>query len=105
MIPGPALAEIEAAVRTLLQWAGDDPAREDPKALLSATFERLPSGQTGCGPEQNRTSLHRCYHLRQHSQPSEHPTHPNPGHHGNSCHSVRRSREYHGRWHPHLYLH
>jgi GTP cyclohydrolase IA len=28
MIPGPALAEIEAAVRTLLQWAGDDPARE-----------------------------------------------------------------------------
>ena len=28
MIPRPALAEIEMAVRTLLQWAGDDPARE-----------------------------------------------------------------------------
>jgi GTP cyclohydrolase I len=57
----PALAEVEAAVRTLLRWAGDDPTREglldtpnrvarayeeffsgyaqDPKAVLSATFE------------------------------------------------------------------
>jgi GTP cyclohydrolase IA len=57
----PALADVEAAVRTLLLWAGDDPQREglqdtpsrvarayreffagygeDPKALLSATFE------------------------------------------------------------------
>jgi GTP cyclohydrolase I len=57
----PELAEVEAAVRTLLLWAGDDPRREglqdtpnrvarayreffsgydeDPKAVLSATFE------------------------------------------------------------------
>ena len=57
----PSLAEAEAAVRTLLLWAGDDPQREglqdtpnrvaraygeffsgydeDPKTLLSATFE------------------------------------------------------------------
>nr|WP_315465768.1 GTP cyclohydrolase I FolE [uncultured Rhodoferax sp.] len=57
----PALAEVEAAVRTLLRWAGDDPTREglldtpnrvarayqeffsgygqDPQQVLSATFE------------------------------------------------------------------
>ena len=57
----PDIAEVEAAVRTLLRWAGDDPAREglvdtpnrvarayreffsgyaqDPQAVLSATFE------------------------------------------------------------------
>jgi GTP cyclohydrolase I len=57
----PELAEVEAAVRTLLRWAGDDPGREgliatpsrvarayreffagyddDPKAVLSTTFE------------------------------------------------------------------
>jgi len=57
----PELAEVEAAVRTLLRWAGDDPEREglvdtpkrvarayreffagyeqDPKDVLSATFE------------------------------------------------------------------
>ena len=57
----PDTAEVEAAVRTLLRWAGDDPAREglvdtpnrvarayreffsgyaqDPQAVLSATFE------------------------------------------------------------------
>ena len=57
----PELAEVESAVRTLLRWAGDDPTREglqdtprrvasayqeffsgygqDPKAVLSATFE------------------------------------------------------------------
>lgn len=61
MTSRPALAEVEAAVRTLLRWAGDDPTREglldtpnrvarayqeffsgyeqDPKAILSATFE------------------------------------------------------------------
>lgn len=59
--PRPELAEVEAAVRTLLRWAGDDPAREglqdtpnrvarayreffsgyeeDPAKVLSATFE------------------------------------------------------------------
>ena len=57
----PDIAEVEAAVRTLLRWAGDDPGREglvdtpnrvarayreffsgyaqDPQAVLSATFE------------------------------------------------------------------
>jgi GTP cyclohydrolase I len=57
----PSLQEVEAAVRTLLRWAGDDPAREglldtpnrvarayeeffagygqDPQAVLAATFE------------------------------------------------------------------
>lgn len=61
----PSLAEAEAAVRTLLLWAGDDPQREglqdtpnrvaraygeffsgydeDPKTLLSATFEEAAS--------------------------------------------------------------
>lgn len=61
MTARPALAEVEAAVRTLLLWAGDDPGREglrdtpnrvarayreffsgygeDPKLTLSATFE------------------------------------------------------------------
>jgi len=61
MTERPELAEVEAAVRTLLRWAGDDPAREglvdtpnrvarayreffsgyeeDPAAVLSATFE------------------------------------------------------------------
>jgi GTP cyclohydrolase I len=61
MTARPALAEVEAAVRTLLLWAGDDPGREglrdtpnrvarayreffsgygeDPKLVLSATFE------------------------------------------------------------------
>lgn len=60
-IPRPELAEVEAAVRTLLRWAGDDPGREglidtpnrvaraygeffsgygeDPVATLAATFE------------------------------------------------------------------
>lgn len=60
-IQRPALDDVEAAVRTLLLWAGDDPRREglqdtpnrvarayreffsgydeDPKAVLSATFE------------------------------------------------------------------
>jgi GTP cyclohydrolase I len=59
--PRPELAEVEAAVRTLLRWAGDDPTREglldtpnrvarayreffsgyeeNPTAVLSATFE------------------------------------------------------------------
>ena len=61
MTDRPELAEVESAVRTLLRWAGDDPTREglqdtprrvasayqeffsgygqDPKAVLSATFE------------------------------------------------------------------
>lgn len=61
MVQRPAQAEVEAAVRTLLLWAGDDPRREglidttrrvahayreffagyddDPKAVLTATFE------------------------------------------------------------------
>lgn len=61
MEPRPEIVEVEAAVRTLLRWAGDDPDREglldtpnrvarayqeffsgyaqDPKAVLSATFE------------------------------------------------------------------
>jgi GTP cyclohydrolase I len=61
MTERPPLAEVEAAVRTLLRWAGDDPTREglrdtpnrvarayqeffsgylqDPRATLSATFE------------------------------------------------------------------
>jgi GTP cyclohydrolase I len=61
MKDSPDIAEVEAAVRTLLRWAGDDPAREglvdtpnrvarayreffwgypqDPQAVLSATFE------------------------------------------------------------------
>jgi len=60
-VPRPELAEVEAAVRTLLRWAGDDPGREglidtphrvaraygeffsgygtDPVATLAATFE------------------------------------------------------------------
>jgi GTP cyclohydrolase I len=61
--PGPSRAEAEAAVRTLIRWAGDDPNREglaatparvarayeewfagyaeDPKALLQRTFEEV----------------------------------------------------------------
>jgi GTP cyclohydrolase I len=61
MTERPPLAEVEAAVRTLLRWTGDDPTREglldtpsrvarayqeffsgyaqDPKAVLSTTFE------------------------------------------------------------------
>jgi GTP cyclohydrolase I len=61
MAPRPESSEVEAAVRTLLRWAGDDPDREglidtpkrvarayqeffagygqDPHAILAATFE------------------------------------------------------------------
>ena len=39
----PSQAEAEAAVQTLLRWAGENPARynEDPTALLQRTFEEV----------------------------------------------------------------